>query len=137
MNRRHTLVFYDGNCGLCHGAVRFALNRDPEGRLFRFAPLQGSTLTDVLSQDALSKLADSIAVLGTDDSLWEQSDAILIMLEQIGGGWRFMGQTLSIVPRGLRDLVYRSVARVRHHLFRKPSDMCPVVPASLRERFLP
>ncbi|MEZ6020031.1 MAG: DCC1-like thiol-disulfide oxidoreductase family protein [Planctomycetota bacterium] len=34
------LVLYDGECGLCHGAVRFLLAEDTTAR-FRLAPLQG------------------------------------------------------------------------------------------------
>ena len=35
-------IFYDGGCGLCHRFVRFVIKRDPDGTLFRYAPLEGA-----------------------------------------------------------------------------------------------
>ena len=137
MNRRQTLVFYDGHCGLCHGAVKFALQHDPDGSRFRFAPLQGATLRSELSPQVIAGLTDSIVVLGVNGSLLQQSDAVLFMLKEIGGGWRELGSFLSVVPRFLRNFLYRGVAKTRHHLFCRPEDLCPLVPNTLKERFLP
>jgi len=39
------------------------------------------------------------------------------------------------VPQGMRDLGYNGIARVRHRLFRRPTDACPVTPPELRARF--
>jgi len=41
-----------------------------------------------------------------------------------------------VVPRFLRDGVYDGIARVRHKLFAKPSEACPLMPEELRRRFL-
>ena len=137
MNRQHTLVFYDGHCGLCHGAVLFALRRDTDGDRFRFAPLQGETLRQQLSEDRIAELADSIVVIGVDGSMLQESDAVLLILEQVGGGWKVFGRISSWVPRPLRDGVYRGIAKIRHRLFRRQTDLCPMVPVDLRSRFLP
>ena len=137
MNRDHALVFYDGDCGLCHRAVKFALHHDPDGSRFRFAPLQGSTLQRELAAEVLDTLSDSIVVLTKDGTVLQRSDATLLMLDQIGGGWATLGHLSSLVPRSLRDLVYRGVAKTRHRLFQRPDEVCPVVPEALRRRFLP
>ena len=137
MSRQHTLVFYDGHCGLCHRAVMFVLRRDADGSRFRFAPLQGETLRQQLSEDRISQLADSLVVIGVDGRVLQQSDAVLLILDQLGGGWRALGRLSSWVPRSLRDLVYRGIARIRHRLFKRQNDLCPVVPAELRSRLLP
>ena len=137
MIRAHTLVFYDGHCGLCHRAVRFALDHDPQGDLFRYAPLQGSTFREQIPAAAAENLADSIVIQRVDGALLQQSDAILFLLAEIGGGWRRLGRSLATVPRLLRDQVYRGVARLRHLLFRTPPDLCPIVPSSIQDRFLP
>ena len=137
MSRQHTLVFYDGHCGLCHRAVMFVLRRDADGSRFRFAPLQGETLRQQLSEDRIAQLADSIVVVGIDGAVQQESEAVLLMLEQLGGGWRVFGRLSSWVPGSLRNGVYRGIARIRHRLFRRQTDLCPVVPAELRSRFLP
>ena len=137
MSREHTLVFYDGHCGLCHRAVRFGLDHDPDGSRFRFAPLQGTTLRETLTPEVIERLPDSIVVVTTDGELLERSNAILEMSTQIGGGWAALARLSRIVPRPLRDLVYRFIARIRHRIFKRPPDLCPLVPSELRERFLP
>ena len=129
------MVFYDGACGLCHRTVRFAIARDRDGRRFRFAAL-GSEAFRRLVPEALRKgLPDSIVVLTPDGALLSRSAAIIHILDRIGGPWRLQGRLLALVPRGIRDLGYDGVARVRHRLFRKPPDACPVTPRELRARF--
>lgn len=135
--REHTLIFYDGHCGLCHSAALFALRRDPDGSRFRFAPLQGDTLRQSLPASAIADLTDSIVVLGLDGMALQESDAIISVLEEIGGGWRTLGRLCGLVPRPLRDFAYRAIARARRRLFRSPPGMCPVVPTELETRFLP
>lgn len=137
MERQHTFVFYDGHCGLCHWAVLFALRRDADGSRFRFAPIQGETLQQALSDPVRADLSDSIVVLTQDGAVLQQSAAVLLMLGQIGGSWGILGRVGSIVPRFLRDRVYRGIARIRHHFFKKPPDLCPVTRADLGSRFLP
>jgi len=48
-----------------------------------------------------------------------------------------LAAVLSVVPRGLPDFVYDCVARIRYRVFGKREDLCPIVPAELRERFDP
>ena len=133
----HSLVFYDGGCGLCHRMVRFALARDPEGSRFRFAALGGDTFRRTVAEPARAALPDSIVVLAPDGALLMRSGAVIHVLERIGGPWRLLGLLLRVVRRGIRDAGYDGVARLRHQLFRKPADVCPVTPPELRARFEP
>lgn len=137
MSTDPTLIFYDGHCGLCHRAVKLALRQDPDGNRFRFAPLEGSTLRRRLTPDAIDQLSDSLVVLPSDGPLLQQSDAVLRILDEIGGGWRILGRICARVPRSLRDLVYRFVARVRYRLFKRHDESCPVVSPAFHDRFLP
>lgn len=131
-------VFYDGGCGLCHGAVRFLLTRDHAATL-RFAPLHGPTFTAALaSQPApLAELPDSVIVQLSDGSLHWKTASVRLLLRQLGGGWRALGWLLRLVPLPLADLGYDAVARVRHRLFARPKTTCPMLPPELRGRFLP
>ena len=137
MTSSPSLVFYDGHCGLCHWAVRFLLKRDTDGTRFRFAPLQGETLRQELSDDRIAQLSDSIVVLTSDHEVLQESKAVLVVLQKIGGVWRMLGRFASWIPRSFRDFAYRGVARMRHRLFASQPDLCPVVPESIRGRFLP
>lgn len=137
MEHQHSIVLYDGHCGLCHRAVVFALRHDLDGSRFRFAPLQGETIRRELDAESIAGLADSIVVIDTEGRVLQESDAVLWMLNQIGGIWGDLGRVSAWVPRSLRDLVYRAIARMRSRLFKTPSDVCPVVPTDLKARFLP
>ena len=137
MKRPYTLVFYDGHCGLCHRSVLFALRRDVDGSRFRFAPLQGPTFASEVALLDDFDASDSIVVLGEDGSLHQQSDAVILILEKIGGIWRHLGRVLATLPQRPRDGVYRGIAKLRKWIFRQPPGLCPLVPSTLNERFLP
>jgi len=129
------MVFYDGACGLCHRSVRFAIARDRDGRHFRFAALGGEAFRRLVPEALRAGLPDSIVVLTPGGALLTRSAAVIHILERIGGPWRLTGRLLTLVPRRIRDLGYDGVARVRHRLFRRPTDACPVTPRELRARF--
>lgn len=131
------LVFYDGSCGLCHRTVLFLLKRDPEGARFRFAPLQGETFLAEVEASRRAGLPDSVIVLTAAGGIWVKSDGVIHLLRRLGGGWPLLGLLMRLFPRPLRDWGYDRVAAVRRRLFRKPEGACPLVPASLRGRFLP
>lgn len=128
-------IFYDGHCGLCHRSVRFVLARDHKGRAFRFAPLYGEAFRARVAESARAGLPDSIVVLTADGSLLTRSGATIYVLRRLGGFWRLLGAAIGLVPRPLRDSVYDWIARIRHRLFTRPDDVCPVIPAELRKRF--
>ncbi|MCG8456236.1 MAG: DCC1-like thiol-disulfide oxidoreductase family protein [Holophagales bacterium] len=128
-------LFYDGDCGVCHWAVKFVARRDPDGRAFRFAPLEGSTSLELLGERR--DLPDSIVVLAESGRLLLRSSALIHVLMRLGGIWALLGRLLWIVPRPLRDLGYDLFARVRHRLVRRPEAACPVLPPQLRGRFDP
>jgi len=130
-------VFYDGHCGLCHRAVKFILKHDCSGSAFRFAPLQGETIQSRVPADRLASLPDSFVVLTRDGTLLMRSNASLYILQSLGGGWKTLAKVLGVVPRGLRDLAYDFVARIRYRVFGRRDDLCPIVPPDLRARFDP
>lgn len=131
------LVFYDGTCGLCHGWVRFLLRKDRDGSRFRYAPLQGETWVARVPTERRLELPDSVVVLAPGGELLVESRGVIRLLRRLEGGWKLLAGLLWIVPRPLRDLGYRGVAAVRYRLFRRPEELCPIVPADLRARFLP
>ena len=131
----HSMVFYDGACGLCHHTVRFAIARDRDGSRFRFAALGGEAFRRLVPEPARAGLPDSIVVLTPDGRLLTRSAAVIHILERIGGSWRLPGGLLGLIPRTIRDLGYNGIARIRYRLFSKPLDTCPVTPPTLRKRF--
>lgn len=130
-------LFYDGHCGLCHRAVQFVLKHDREGKLFRFAPLQGETFQSRVSEAQRAHLPDSMVLLTREGGVLLRSDALVHILRRLSGGWGVVAAMLSLIPRAIRDFFYNWIARVRYRVFGRRDDVCPIVPADLRARFDP
>ncbi|HJV21980.1 MAG TPA: DCC1-like thiol-disulfide oxidoreductase family protein [Holophagaceae bacterium] len=130
------LVFYDGDCGLCHRAVAFLARRDRSGERFRFAPLRGATFRQRVPGGLAAALPDSLALQTPEGDLLVRSRAVARALRRLGGFWGLLGTLLGWIPRPLADGGYDLVARLRSRLFRKPEGACPNLPRDLRDRFL-
>jgi predicted DCC family thiol-disulfide oxidoreductase YuxK len=128
-------LFFDGGCGLCHRLVRFVLSEDRAGEV-RFAPLGGTAFAKRVPELVQRAPFESLVLLTEDGRTLTSSSAVLHLLGRLGGLWRIASALAIRVPRPLRDGAYRLVAANRGRLFAAPAAVCPVVPASLRERFL-
>ncbi len=126
-------MFYDGECGLCDRSVQ-ALIRMDRGHRLRYATLQGETATRLLgtlegpSEDWSVKLLD-------EGRLYDRSTAAIRAATRAGGVGRLFALGL-IVPRPVRDAVYRWIARNRKRWF-GGAEACLLPTAALRQRFLP
>jgi predicted DCC family thiol-disulfide oxidoreductase YuxK len=133
MDTSHPIVLFDGVCNLCSGAVQFIIRRDPEGR-FRFASLQSPLGEELLARFGIdSKLVDSV-ILVEGDRWFKESDAALRVAHGMSGAWRMLW-VLRVIPRPIRDGLYRLVARNRYRWFGKP-ETCWLPTPELRGRFL-
>ncbi|MEM6749248.1 MAG: DUF393 domain-containing protein [Planctomycetota bacterium] len=131
------ILFYDGDCGLCHLTVRFVANHDRAGR-FAFSPLDGERIRQRLSDAQRAALPDSVVVLrAADGAVLTRSAASAYVLSRLPGVWPTLGAAIAVLPRVVADLGYDAIARVRKKLFPKPAGVCPVLPEALRVRFRP
>lgn len=136
--REHDLLFYDGYCALCHFWVKRVMRHDPDGAMFRYAPLQGETIGEVLSRERRDALPDSLVVLTTDGRLLTRSRAVTHLVDRLGRPPGLLVMTLAMrLPRPVADGLYRGVARVRHRVFGRTAQACPMLPPALRHRVLP
>jgi predicted DCC family thiol-disulfide oxidoreductase YuxK len=129
----HPLLLFDGVCNLCNGSVQFIIRRDPEGR-FRFASLQSAAGQRYLDELRIDRQALDSMILVEGDRWSRESDAALRVARILGGPWRILG-VFWLVPRPLRDRVYRLIARNRYRWFGK-RESCWLPAPELRERFL-
>ena len=135
----HPIIFYDGFWGLCNRLVQFLLTRDRHGRL-KFDSLQSDFATRVLTRHGIDpKDLDTLHVVVNYEQLEElvldRSEAVLRACRELGGPWKFLAAIARIIPRGLRDLVYRFVARNRYRVFGK-YETCMLPDPSQQNRFL-
>ena len=133
------IILYDGVCGLCNQLVQFLLKRDREGRL-RFASLQSDFAATVLQRHGIDpKDLDTLHVVEnynrSNERVLQRSNAILRAGRELGGLWSASSSIAGIIPRPLRDLVYRFVAGNRYRVFGK-YDTCMLPDPKQRSRFL-
>jgi predicted DCC family thiol-disulfide oxidoreductase YuxK len=115
------------------------LKHDTEGRL-RFASLQSDFAKKVLNRHGIDATdLDTVQVVENyeqpGERVLQRSDAILRAGRELGGFWGMSSAVGGVVPRALRDLVYRFVATNRYRVFGK-YDTCMLPDPSQRSRFL-
>ena len=125
------VVFFDGVCNLCNGAVDFILAEDASAQ-FRFAPTQGETARRV---DAAEVQEGKSMALEVDGVVYTRTDAVLRVAAGLGGHWRVLSWS-RFIPRWLRDGVYEVVQRNRYAWFGQ-RQTCRLPTADEQERFLP
>ncbi len=129
----HPVVVFDGVCNLCDATVRFILDRDPAGR-FRFAANQSAVGRELLARHGLDPTDLSSVYLIEDGRLWARSTAVLRIVRHLRRPWP-LAYGLILVPRPVRDLAYRVVARLRYRLFGR-RKACRLPRPGERSRFL-
>ncbi|AFC33131.1 YuxK [Paenibacillus mucilaginosus 3016] len=131
--QEYAVIFYDGVCGFCQKIVQFILPRDPEGK-FRFVAIQSEFGRRVLTEHGLDPEELSTFVLLDRGKIYTRSTAGLRVLRELGGLWKLL-YLFIIVPRPLRDLVYKLIASNRYRLFGR-TDACMLPRPQERARFL-
>ncbi|HEY3117324.1 MAG TPA: DCC1-like thiol-disulfide oxidoreductase family protein [Chloroflexota bacterium] len=132
------LILYDGLCGLCDRFNRFVLAHDSAER-FQFASLQsplGCSIAQRFGEDS-GRLTTVLVVSDYDGAvprLHVKGDAALVVLEGLGGHWRW-AHVFRILPRGVVDWAYDLIAHNRYRLFGR-YDACPLPDPRYRARFL-
>lgn len=127
-------IYYDGECGLCHRVVRFVLAEDHQ-QVFRFAPLTSDCFAAQVSLEDRSQLPDSLIVQVARGELYIRSDAVIQILNHLGGLWLAVGWLLQVIPKPVRDWGYDWIGAHRHIFFARPQHLCPLVPRELQSRF--
>ncbi len=137
------LVIFDGRCGFCNRAVRWFLSRDRRDRL-RFAPSESAHVAVILMRHGFSALdaatgPGTILVVrdpgGPLEQIWVRSDAVVALLQELPHPWPMVGNALRHMPRAVRDLGYRFIARWRYRIWGRLKS-CPLPTAEEQARFL-
>lgn len=127
------ILFYDGQCGLCDRTVRWCLDHDRRG-ILRFAPLQGSTYQQLTIPNKPTEF-DSLMMLD-GDRFFTHSNGVLRFLSYLGGPWPLMAKIGRVIPRPIRDALYRWIAR-RRLRWLGGSEACRLPTREDRSRLLP
>ena len=116
-----------------HGSS-LLLKRD-SAKTIRFASLQSVAGRRLLEEHKIDENYIESLVFFEEGSFSVSSNAALRTLSYLDG-WQKHLIFLSVVPRSLRDLVYRFIAKNRYKWFGR-REQCMVPTAELSKRFLP
>lgn len=131
--RNGGIIVFDGVCVLCNGWVRFLLRHDRRGR-YRFAAMQGDSGRALLLAHGLDADDPVSFLLIEDGAAWTETDAIFRVLAGLGGAWR-LATLVRVLPRGVRDRLYRALARNRYRIFGR-HERCMIPAPEQAARFL-
>lgn len=109
-------IYFDAECALCTRSAWFIDRRD-RVRTLRMRSLQGDEGRALREAHPWLASVDSLVWVepsaGGATQVLTHSDAVLAAGRYLGGPWRLVARVAQVVPRSLRDLAYRWVARHR------------------------
>ena len=127
------IILFDGVCNLCNSSVQFILRHDKKKK-FHFASLQSDPAKILVPFLSEKKGTPESILLWENGKIYSHSTAALKIARQlrfpISGLYIFM-----IVPKLVRDAVYKWIARNRYKWFGK-KESCMLPTQELKNRFL-
>ena len=129
----HPIVLFDGVCNLCNGFVQFVIKRDKHD-VFRFGSLQSEKAQELLKPFGSLGIELTTIVLLEGNRIATESQAVLKIAGKLGRGWSLFYWFI-IVPKFIRDSLYRFVSRYRYSIFGQ-RDSCMVPTPGLKNKFI-
>jgi len=118
MNEKPVIVF-DGVCNFCNSVVNFIIARDPEAK-FRFSAMQTEYAQSLFHEHYTAHAGVDTFLLVKEGKCYICTDAALEIAKDLTGYW-YLFNVFKIIPRSLRDRVYKAIARNRYALFGRTS----------------
>lgn len=115
MDDHGPIILFDALCVLCSTNAQFILRHDHR-RQFRLASIQGDVGRELCRQHGIDPDDPDTIIVVEGDRALRDSDAVLAIYAGLGWPWR-AASALHLVPRFVRDPLYRLVARNRYRLF--------------------
>lgn len=130
-NTTSKILFYDGDCGFCNKSVQLVMKYERDSSIL-FSALQSDFTKDFFKQHHFPAPDLSTFYFWNNGVLYQQSTAALVVSKHLRFplklalvGW--------IIPRFVRDAIYRFIAKRRHRL---SNGFCVLPTAEQKARFL-
>ena len=130
---QNPILLYDGICILCNGFVKWLIKRDTS-KIFQYATLQQTIGKSIIEQLGIQDDDEDTVVLIHQGQYYTHADVSLQIAKILGLPYSLFG-ILNIVPRSVRNLVYRWIARNRYRWFGK-DQTCLIPTGEIRERLV-
>ena len=128
----NSIILFDGECNFCDQSVQFIIKRDKHA-LFKFASIQSDTGQEILKNHHVPAHIDSI-ILIEKEICYYSSSAALKICKHLKGAWKLFF-ILILVPKPIRNFMYKIIARNRYKWFGK-KEACILPSPEIRKRFL-
>jgi predicted DCC family thiol-disulfide oxidoreductase YuxK len=132
--QRQKVILFDGVCNLCNGSIIFILQRE-KNPAFQFASIQSEAGKELLEWYGLTQDYDQAVILIENGKMYLGSTAALKIGQTLKFPWSILSSAGLIVPKFIRDWVYRQIAIHRYQWFGK-RDFCMIPSENLKARFL-
>ncbi len=129
---QHAIVLFDGDCAFCNASVRWIIRRNPRDTL-RFAPLESPEGRRALGSATVTDTRNTMVLIDAA-GVHTCSTAALRIASHLTQPWALLGACGLVIPRPIRDAVYRLIARNRQRLY--AATVCEVPTPELRRRLL-
>ncbi|QXE01603.1 thiol-disulfide oxidoreductase DCC family protein [Terribacillus sp. DMT04] len=126
------IILFDGVCNLCNTSVQFIIKHDQRA-YFKFASLQSDFGVALAGEHHLPDDVDSI-LLVEEGKVYTESSAVVRIARNLDGVWK-LAAAAWIIPRPVRNTLYRYVAKNRYRWFGRQNE-CMLPSPALKERFL-
>lgn len=127
------LILFDGVCNLCSHSIQFVIRHDKKN-IYRFASLQSGFARSLLLKHELPPNDFETIVLIEDSRIFTRSTAALRIARRLNGAWPLL-YILVLVPRFIRDAVYRYISAHRYKWFGK-KESCWLPSPELESKFV-
>ena len=133
MDRKKSIIVFDGICSLCNKFVLFVLERDYNDH-FRFISLQNPNLHNYLNGSSKIDTTEvnSILLINPEGNIKIKSEAIALIFCRLKGLKAF-AFVMKFFPNNIRNLAYSIVAKYRYKIFGK-INQCSILKQKLNEK---
>jgi len=128
------VVLFDGVCTLCERSVQFIIRHDGSGKI-RFGAQQSAAARAILHRSGVTGALPDSVLLVMNGRVHSESDAAIGIGRLLGGKWLMFANVAGLMPRSVRDGLYRMIAKRRYRWFGR-RETCLVPTEALRARFL-
>ena len=128
----HPVIFFDGVCNLCNGAVRTVIKLDSK-RHFRFSSLQSEFAKRTLQPFHINTSNSDSIILLENNHIYQKSEALFRIIKKLK--WINFLYVFSRIPFKVSNLIYDFIAKNRYNLFGKKEN-CPLPDRNLDWLFL-
>jgi predicted DCC family thiol-disulfide oxidoreductase YuxK len=132
LKTKMNIIVFDGVCNFCNRVVQIIIRHDPSAQI-HFTAQQTEAGEKLLHQYSIKESISSVVFI-TKGAVYYQSDAV-IEIAKLLTGWPSVFKYTIIVPRFLRNAIYKFIAANRYPIFGK-QDQCMVPNEEEKGRFL-